>query len=673
MWIIKSIPAAAVNVLMDLAGQMIVAILMFSLGSAYPTLLWESVKRGGSISPNAVIAPPQSLLDALKWFLKDRTWLFASVGVLLAIGTISHPAADFFLDFVVVDVASNDTYFLGPSTGNLPTYELLGDLTSVTTRFPYESRSRLLVHVDTIAQGLSRLSILPPGPVLPDRTTLVPGSVERFQSRLAVDLTNITARRVPGDLQVQCESPEESIVAEAVIWPEKTPFREQQIPVCDYEAISLNKMKEEAPDSNGWQILDWTCFGKGPNFNASYPTSFPVGVRNLDGSLSGGAIEFSWNETALASTRGDNWQYGRRVRDGLSFVLGIRLNEDETDQVWEKDPEGVEFQVKYSVLTGPTSAGEDFYYTISSWSQNCPMVDSDGKLYVALSPEAEESSDSGCLIDTFMVCAKRFRQDDLSADPDTADESPYCEIIALSASLLRGIVVDPIMLAAYAGIATRNQGINDLQYITNHNFAVNSIAAAFVVTREIVPGAVGVEGVRASIGPAFLCCLLFPLVLAVSLFAVIKRSSPPPPVPRCVWDAIVLGRGEDTVPKRDGSDSTYPPCPPKMKYGIVADKSKDYDHLGLGNDQQMFIRLERPLSENFLKDHSSTVHLDTNDSDNNGSETDKQQESEKKGQLSDPPGFHPAAARRERRQRQLEEQQEWEADSDLIPGTSIVC
>jgi len=399
-----------------------------------------------------------------------------------------------------------------------------------------------------------------------------------FLDESSVAQQQAAARPVPGDLQVLCEPPEENIVLESVFLPIpgsvvlESELFERLFPVCDYEAASSHKTIEKFPNEEGWSVLDWSLFLNGPMYDQSFPTVAAVGIRDFEGNIQRN-IDFTYNETELAIKRVD-WQHGRRVRDGLSFVLGLRASNNETHEPYLKLPEGVEFQVEYSVVTGPRPFVDNYFYTLSSWSRNCPAWDSAGNLTVSTFPAVEEPGASGCLIDALLQCYELLPKDAFSSDSNSAEYST-CFVYGLSATLLSGIEIDPVMLAAYAGIATRNKGINTNENLNNHPFALNSIAAAYVMTREIVPGTVAIEGVRASIDIWFICFLILPLVLAVPLLAFLKPESTPP-VPRSVWDAIVLGRGEKkAVPKRHGSGSAYESCPPDIKYGIIADPGRN--------------------------------------------------------------------------------------------------
>jgi len=120
------------------------------------------------------------------------------------------------------------------------------------------------------------------------------------------------------------------------------------------------------------------------------------------------------------------------------------------------------------------------------------------------------------------------------------------------------------------------------------------------MTRELVPGTIAVEGIRPKISPGYVCFIALPLVFMLPLiltplrYFVKKEQSMP--IPRSIWDILVLGRGEEgVVPTRQGSDSPYPPCPTTVKFGIVVDEQKSFDRLGLGH--KSFVLMERPLRE----------------------------------------------------------------------------
>jgi len=364
---------------------------------------------------------------------------------------------------------------------------------------------------------------------------------------------------------------------------------------------------EKAPGSD-WGVLDLSVYRFGPN--ASWSMGWDFGVRDTFSSV--GRITFflelPFNETELPMSR-ENWRYGRRVRDGISFIMGIDVPfMNETTYWLDKLPNGVEFQVEYSVLSGPFTLGigeytsEQTFYTLSSWSHSCPFIDSLGDLSATVFPikdtaavhlSNDKANASGCLIDTRLVCDTKFAQDDPNYRNATAEETPSCTVGTFTATLLFGIEVDPGMLAAYAGIATRNGGINHDESNMYHQISLNSIAAAYIMTRELVEGTVAVQGVRASIGPLYIFFMILPLLFVLPLAFFMMKKGPPPPVPRSIWDAMVLGRDEEeTIPQRLGSDSAYPQCPNKLKFGITAEESGGFDRLGLG---KAFVPLARPL------------------------------------------------------------------------------
>jgi hypothetical protein len=146
--------------------------------------------------------------------------------------------------------------------------------------------------------------------------------------------------------------------------------------------------------------------------------------------------------------------------------------------------------------------------------------------------------------------------------------------------------------AAYAGIATRNRGLNDF-FGNSGRIAVNSLAAAYVLTRETVSGTVAYTDVRASIGTQYVVFMILPLLFILPLLGFVTKGAPP--VPRIIWDLLVLTRGDDIIPRHGDSDypSSYPPRPKKLAFGIiVSEKAEAGDKLGLGVS---FVPLMHPL------------------------------------------------------------------------------
>jgi WW domain len=120
--------------------------------------------------------------------------------------------------------------------------------------------------------------------------------------------------------------------------------------------------------------------------------------------------------------------------------------------------------------------------------------------------------------------------------------------------------------------------------------ALNSLAAAYVLTREPVNGTVATTDVRASIGTAYIVCMLLPLLFILPLLGFVARGAPP--VPRSVWDILVLAKDDDDIPRRDGSYYSYPPNRRNLAFGITVCEKDGGDKLGLGKS---FVPLTHPL------------------------------------------------------------------------------
>jgi hypothetical protein len=155
--------------------------------------------------------------------------------------------------------------------------------------------------------------------------------------------------------------------------------------------------------------------------------------------------------------------------------------------------------------------------------------------------------------------------------------------------------------------------LNDLLDDSLPRIAVNSLAAAYVLTRETVSGTVANTGVRASIGPPYVAFMILPLLFILPLLGFVTRGVPP--VPRSVWDILVLARGDDNIPRHgDDSDyvSSYPPRPKKLAFGItVSEQAEGGDKLGLG---VLFVPLTHPLPERSNKNGAPTQEEQPTDS-----------------------------------------------------------
>jgi len=174
----------------------------------------------------------------------------------------------------------------------------------------------------------------------------------------------------------------------------------------------------------------------GPAWDYESPIVGPLGAMDSNGDIYR-YMNISWQETELPSTR-EHWQYGRRLCDGLSFIIGTRVNDNETN--WNRNEpylvhtEGVE----YSVLSGPPPFNDNYLYSISSWSQNCPRVDAAGNLTVSSFPAIiKDDIASGCLVDTLLHCLDMFVQDTHSTG--VVEDSNQCFLASFSVTLLSSI------------------------------------------------------------------------------------------------------------------------------------------------------------------------------------------------------------------------------------------
>ena len=363
------------------------------------------------------------------------------------------------------------------------------------------------------------------------------------------------------------------------------------IPDCDFDGtpVTTNDSRIMNIDPNNdhlplvdtadpnWSIASWDSYRFGPAFYNVH-TWDPFGMRDLQDDLRW-FLEFDSDETELSFLRSESWHTGRRTRNGIVLAMGLQ-SPTETLVLGRADgdpylllPMGVEFAVDYSVLSGPVQSGGTQYYVLSSWSRNCPRPaedESDGSLVVDTYPVEESSNDndnddniSGCIVDVWIQANDVLPQDRM----DTAtrdDPAPRLVPIRMDVTLIRNLVVDPAMLATYAGIATRNKGMN---YFSNNDddndddddetlhvgVAMNSIAAAFLLTREVIPGSWGVEEVRAQVSPGYIVLMVLPLVLVGILVlstvdATAKANGDQPnPVPRTLWQVMLLAREQSPL------------------------------------------------------------------------------------------------------------------------------
>ena len=152
-WVIE-MDASTFNVISDLVANAISSALITALGIAYSYMAWEGIKRGKGVALEQLLAPPTSVLEIMKNIRQGgASMLVVSVALIWAVASLSHPFADFFLDFVNMEVSQRDALILGMATAPTPAYALLED-TSTTNGFKLNPVKRLLARADFIANGL---------------------------------------------------------------------------------------------------------------------------------------------------------------------------------------------------------------------------------------------------------------------------------------------------------------------------------------------------------------------------------------------------------------------------------------------------------------------------------------------------------------------------------------
>ena len=167
-----------------------------------------------------------------------------------------------------------------------------------------------------------------------------------------------------------------------------------------------------------------------------------------------------------------------------------------------------------------------------------------------------------------------------------SEEDAWCVVYSMSVTMLSGVDMDQFMLAAYAGIASRNRAMGSFLPQSQHHTRINSIAAAYVATREVIYGSLAIEEVRAVIGPGYLLFLLLPVLFALSLRFLITKG--PQPMPRNAWHLMLLGHAEDHVVPKESLVSMveYPSCPETIRFGNIRSGGGGDDvteHYGLGD------------------------------------------------------------------------------------------
>jgi hypothetical protein len=576
-WVLRNIDPTAFNVVSDLMAQAIAGLLLLALSFVYPYFVWRAVSRGEGVALDNIMAPPASLLEAISRCTRGGSRRLLSVGIFfLVIATFAHPAADAFLEFKNVWVSSVDTYFLGLQTVDAPaSYWLIGDKAIITYNeqdFPFK---KLLSEADDIVQGLSRFSILKSSP-----------HFEEFpvsSSGLTAYVSNLTeAQSLEGKMGVQCRSPnyfpeEYVLIRGSSINPDDVAELKEEmlVPDCDYEEdVSKDQVKIDTmyDGVQNWRVIDRMSL-------VSRQEAFDIGF--LIGDEYDEFLDLTADETMLPIILRKDWKFGRKIRDNLTIILG-------------EDAGGVGVQVKHSVLsslaTDPYQSkapvgNDSYYYTsmfyrTSSWSQNCPVLSDQRTLSVKDYTHSlkEVGGPSGCLIDMSIGC-HIFPEDDFLNMTDINLPEVYlrrCYADSMHVTLLEGISVDPIMLAVYSGLYLRSSYPDAAAFI--QNLPVNAVAAAYIMTREVVDGALKEYGVRPTINVGYLVLMILPFVLTLPLLA-LCLSQAKPNVPNNVWKVMAFGRRELDLPAEGD-------CPPEstLMFGIIRNQdtmSRENDRLGL--------------------------------------------------------------------------------------------
>jgi hypothetical protein len=351
--------------------------------------------------------------------------------------------------------------------------------------------ARLVNQADTIAQGLSRWSFLPP-----------PAGIDTHAFAM---LPGEKPKAFPGDLGVEChgstdyKNVHETVSAVLATVSNSTLGHHTNYSMalldCDYEETTPYRTISDTPNKNGWSVVSRSSFDisfllyldNHTNLFDFAPydwvvenLTLPVTVDNHDSVETkedqfNFLFQFKENETALPVSRGQwtetdsegntlrvgvggiyDWQYGRRARDGLSFRLGhVWWLNNNSDYLEEPHPGAVEFQVEHSVLTGPgmtDSLTSEVEYTLSSWSRSCPFLDDERKK-ISIIGASNDWNVSGCVVDFAVWCTSRLPEDAdfvaASLSPNVTLEEPDCYVNNFFVTLMAGnIEVDPYMLVS---------------------------------------------------------------------------------------------------------------------------------------------------------------------------------------------------------------------------------
>ena len=111
-WVLTKIDASYFNTASTVIAKVISGILLMVLGLVYPQMVWTFIKRGNGVDLDGIIAPPVSFLAAARQYFRGygqrrSGLLFLLVFIILIVAAFSHALANVFLEFVEVDVGSN--------------------------------------------------------------------------------------------------------------------------------------------------------------------------------------------------------------------------------------------------------------------------------------------------------------------------------------------------------------------------------------------------------------------------------------------------------------------------------------------------------------------------------------------------------------------------------------
>ncbi len=270
-WVLKNIDPTSFNVASDVIAQIASGVLIMGLVSAYPYMVWRTVRRGKGVPLGSLISPPETLVQALMRFKDGGSWLFLlGVALVLLVSTFSHVAADAFLKFRSVQVsADHAVQLLGRKTISSPaSYALIGDKSTTTVPFQDAERPirKLQLNADAIARGLSRLSIVFETPLGTDAVVSDPVSVRVTEFEIEGRVRAFT------DLGVQCNSNVTVQEIVRILSPglapseRNTDLMDRHVPDCDYELDISEDIIGDDAFQDEWRVRRRMYFRQSDDF-----------------------------------------------------------------------------------------------------------------------------------------------------------------------------------------------------------------------------------------------------------------------------------------------------------------------------------------------------------------------------------------------------------------------